>query len=68
MYTHAACRLVVINWLDVYTVESGLSTGDGATRARGSRCYQLIPWYHTHNILLNKVTAAAVLIAVLCCA
>ena len=29
-----------------------LATGDGATHARGSRCYQLLPWYHPDMLLL----------------
>ena len=48
LYIRSSCSmspreiLVVINWLDLYTLES----------ARGGRCYQLLPWYHPYTILL----------------
>ena len=42
-------KILVINWLGVYTE---LATGYGATRARGSRCSQPLPWYQPYMILL----------------
>ena len=46
-----AAAVVVINWLTHTPWSRRLSPGDGATRARGGRCYQLLPWYHPKNIL-----------------
>ena len=43
MHHAANYWLVVINWLDLYTVESAAFTGDGTTHVRGSRYITVVP-------------------------